>query len=494
MKGGKIKRVGSPVLLILVLLGIPLQAEKTGRLLVRISSSAERMTLLSRLPLDFASMADKIPRDAVVTEEELASLLSQGYQIEILERESDLVGQSLDPYYHTVEETYESLRTFSLLYPHITRLHLIGKGSRFSLPIWALKISDHPDVDEDEPAFLVDAMHHAREPLGNEIALAFIEHLVSRYGWEERVTSWVDSFEIWVIPILNPEGYQYIVDHNLASPWWRKNLRDNDSNGVINLDYDGVDLNRNYNINWTEAGSANPADWTYRGPEPFSEEETKAKRDLALKEKFALAVTYHSYGETILYQWSWPTTQARAPDHTVLQRIASRLASKIQSLDGTGTYSYGRQTAASQSSPWIYATVGTLEFLVETGTSFIPLDATVIDRVVRANLEGLFFMLERLSGSGITGRVLDRRTGAPLEAIVSILEIDDFRYIQPRTTHPSTGRFIRFLEPGKYTLRVSAPGYQPARIKIDVGPGLAEKNIILVPLREREPNDRFPRK
>lgn len=452
------------------------------------------MIVLSRLPLDFASMAPGPKRDAVVTEEELADLLQQGYRVEILQRESDLFAQPLDPYYHTVDETYHYLKQIAQAYPFLTRLHRIGQSTRFSLPIWALKISDHPETDEDEPAFLVDSMHHAREPLGNEIALAFIDYLVSRYGWDTRVTSWIDDFEIWVIPIMNPDGYQIIFDRELGSPWWRKNLRDNDGNGVIDLDYDGVDLNRNYNINWTYGGSANPADWTYRGPTPFSEEETRAKRDLASRERFALSVTYHSYGEVVYYQWSWPSSGARAPDHNIFQKIASTLASKIQNLEGTGTYGYGRQTAANQSAPWMYATLGTLEFLVETGTSFIPLDNTVIDRVVRTNLEGLLYLPERLRGPGITGRVFDKKTRSPLEAIVSVVEIDDFRYIEPRTAHPTTGRYFRLLEPGKYTLRIWAPGYHTVTIPINLADKLLKNDVLLVPERNRQPADRSPRK
>jgi len=486
--------LAAAIFLSLVIFHASLSAEKSERLLVRITSTPERMMALSERPLDFASMASKTPRDVVVTPKELADLISEGYQVEILERESDLAGQSIDPFYHTLEETHEYLETVERLYPYLAKLHTVGKSTRFSLPIWALKISDNPDEDEDEPAVLIDAMHHAREPLGNEISLAFIDYLVSRYGWDERVTSWVNDFEIWVIPVMNPEGYKYLVDNSLVSPWWRKNLRDNDSNGAIDLDYDGVDLNRNYDLNWTYAGSSSPADWTYRGPSPFSEDETRAKRDLALRERFAVAITYHSYGETVMYQWSWPRTDGRAPDHNLLRKMASEMAGRIQSLSGTGTYTYSRQTAANQSSPWIYAVMGTLEFLVETGTSFIPLDSSVIRTVVETNLEGLFYLLERLRGPGITGRVIDRKTGSPLEALVSIMEIDDFSTIEPRKSHPSTGRFIRLLEPGKYTLKVTAPGFNPARLSLEIGEKIKERDIILLPLRDRTRGDRSPRK
>jgi hypothetical protein len=478
----------------LVLFTPNLGAEKSERFLVRITSLPAKMITLSRMPLDFASMALRDYRDAVVTEKELGSLLQEGFRVEILQRESDFAGLSLDPFYHTLEETYEYLRAVEELHPYMAKLYNIGKSTRLSLPIWALKISDNPGEDEDEPAVLVDGMHHAREPLGNEICLAFIDYLVSRYGSDDRVTSWVNDCEIWVIPIMNPEGYKYIVDNQLASPWWRKNLRDNDADGRIDPDYDGVDLNRNYALNWSYDGSANPSDWTYRGPSPFSEDETQAKRELALREKFAVSVSYHSYGEIVYYQWSWPGTGAIAPDHNLLRKMASELAGRITNLSGTGAYSYGRQTAANQSSPWMYAVAGTLEFLVETGTSFIPLDNSEISAIIESNLKGLFYMLERLNGPGISGRILDRKTGSPVEAIVSFVEIDDFRYLEPRKSDPLTGRFLRLLEPGKYTLRVWAPGYNPVRLPLEIGENLRKKDIFLLPLREKRIRQRLPKK
>lgn len=475
--------------------GLSPSAVKTERYLVRITAPPAKMASLFRRPLDFASQAVRERPEAVVTHKEMEALIRDGYHIEILQSESDLAGVALDPFYHVLEETQEFLRTVERSYPQIAKLHIIGRSTLWRVPLLALKISDHPDEDEDEPAVLFDGMHHAREPLGNEICLALIDHLVSRYGWDERVTSWVNDYEIWVIPIMNPEGYKYITDNALASPWWRKNLRDNDGNGQIDLDYDGVDLNRNYDWNWIYAGSSNPADWTYRGPQAFSEDETRAKRDLALRERFVLSLTYHSTGEIVYYQWSWPGTSVRAPDHALLQEIAAGLAGRIKNTLGTGTYDYGRQTGASQSSPWMYAVTGALEFLVETGTSFIPLDIPLIESIVASNLEGAFFMLDRGRGPGITGRVLDGRTGEPVEATVSIVEIDDFRYILPRKSDPATGRYTRLLRPGKYTLEIRHPFYASPRFSVDVGSHLKTKDIILLPRSDRRSGrDRGPRK
>ncbi|RLE10420.1 MAG: hypothetical protein DRJ06_01230, partial [Candidatus Aminicenantes bacterium] len=120
-------------------------------------------------------------------------------------------------------------------------------------------------------------------------------------------------------------------------------MRDNNQNGLIDPDYDGVDLNRNYDFNWRKLGSSNPSSWTYRGLAPFSEKETQAKRDLTLKEKFVASVSYHSYGEVVMYQWSWPDTSAAAPDDDVTWRIARSMAARISKLEEEGFYDITRQ-------------------------------------------------------------------------------------------------------------------------------------------------------
>ncbi len=459
-------------------------AGREERYLIRVKGEEKKLRDLASKPLDFASLAIKDYMDVIVTASELKELLATGFQIEIRQREAEAAAQGFDPLYHTYEQTVNLLHQAEISYPMLAKVWLIGHSTRFGWPIYALKISDNVLVDEDEPAFLIDGMHHAREPLGNEICLAFIDYLLTHHALDPKVTRWVNEYEIWVIPILNPEGYKYIVDNNLASPWWRKNLRDNNNNGRIDPDYDGVDLNRNYDYNWYYGGSTNPADWTYRGPYAFSEKETQAKRNLAMKEKFVASVSYHSYGEEVMYCWSWPNTGVRAPDHELIYELASEMARRIKNEAGTGNYTLARLSGANQSPIWMYGALGTLEFLIETGTSFIP-PGYKIKTIVEANLEALFYLLDRLQGPGISGLILDSITRQPVEAEVSVVEVDDFQYIQPRTNEARTGRFTRLLRPGKYTLYLAAPYYQPRWLTFTVGPKMEQKVIGLLPEGEK---------
>ncbi len=479
-----LKKFAKILFLLFILFSSLLSQSIQERYLIRVKGERNKLLELAKMNFDFASMRIRNEADLIVTEEELKVILSLGFEVEILYKESDFSGY-FDPLYHTYEETVEYLKSMERLYPHISKLFMIGKSTRFGYPIYAMKISDNPEFEEEEIRILIDGMHHAREPLGNEICLSLMEYLLKGYGNDKRVTDWVDNYEIWVIPILNPEGYKFIVDNNLSYPWWRKNLRDNNNNGKIDYNYDGVDLNRNYNINWTYGGSPDPSSWVYRGPYPFSENETIAKRDLALAEKFTLSVTYHSYGEIIYYPWEWPDTGEKAPDQALLNEIASEMAKRIENESKNGYYSYERVIASNMSPPWMYREVGTLEFLVEVGTSFIP-EGSKIEAIVRSNLEGLFYLFERVSGSGVNVKVFDSKTFYPVSAEVRILEIDDFKYIKPRKTDPRTGSITRLLLPGDYTILVSSPGYRREFVKVNVGRTLEKIEIFLEPLKEKE--------
>ena len=85
----------------------------------------------------------------------------------------------------------------------------------------------------------------------------------------------MDSTELWFVLVANPDGYDYtFTDGNRL---WRKNLRDNDGDGVI-TGLDGVDPNRNFSYRWgydNEGSSPSFGSETYRGTAPASEPETR---------------------------------------------------------------------------------------------------------------------------------------------------------------------------------------------------------------------------
>ena len=112
--------------------------------------------------------------------------------------------------------------------------------------IVAIKISDNPLMEEDEFGFLFAGVIHGNEALGIQVVLQLIEDLTEGYDSDPEIQSWVDAYEIWFIPVINPYGY----DNNR-----RKNGPD-----TGNVNTSGVDLNRNFDFRWSSGGDTNRRD------------------------------------------------------------------------------------------------------------------------------------------------------------------------------------------------------------------------------------------
>lgn len=204
--------------------------------------------------------------------------------------------------FFTLNEIYARLDTMYMLYPNIiTQKFQIGSTIE-NRPIYAVKISDNPNVNEDEPQVLIDALIHAREPAGMMAVMYYMYYLLENYGTDPEVTYLVNNREIYFIPCMNPDGYDYNRTTNPnGGGQWRKNRRNNGGSF-------GVDLNRNWGYMWgynNTGSSGTPSSETYRGTAPFSEPENQAVRDFCLQKNFKTALNYHTYSNLLLYPWGY---------------------------------------------------------------------------------------------------------------------------------------------------------------------------------------------
>lgn len=226
--------------------------------------------------------------------------------------------------YHTYDETEAALGALVAAYPALADTIHIGKayGPTFR-NITAIKISDNVGTDENEPEVLYMGDHHARELMSVEIPLMFAQYLLQHYGTDPVVTNYVNTREIFIIPIVNPDGLAYVQANHTGSSnnWWRKNRRNN-GNGTF-----GVDINRNYSFKWgyDDIGSSpTTSNETYRGPSAFSEPETQAIRNFCAQRHFTCFLSYHSYGELLLYPWGY--FAGFTPDQKVYATLGAELA------------------------------------------------------------------------------------------------------------------------------------------------------------------------
>ena len=223
--------------------------------------------------------------------------------------------------------------------------------------IWAVRISDNPALDEDEPSVLFVGCHHAREWISVEVPLYLGKYLTDHYATDPEIESLVDNQQIWIVPVLNPDGYEYSRNTDRS---WRKNRRYNGNNKY------GVDLNRNYGYEWGGDGSSGtPGSSTYRGSAPFSEPETQALRDLCLAHDFRSMITYHSYGSEVACTWGYTTDPT--PDFCRDRHMANVMETLINNVHNAGYTSpdiYGYITNGD-TTDWTYGLFRIPSFTIE---------------------------------------------------------------------------------------------------------------------------------
>ncbi len=442
----------------------PKEALKTR--LIRLNLDDKAYDDLKAMKIEFATGLEDTTALAVVSDAESAVLDERGYHYDLVLQNEEKVElykhalygpeRKLDPVYHTYEEILAEIEALQEQHPELVHIEKIGETSQEKRDIYAVKLSDNADIEEDEPSILFNGAIHADELAGTEICMTLINNLVDRYEKEERETSWINDYEIWFIPVINVDGH-HVVTANI-DPRWRKNTRDTNNNGKLYEYGDGIDLNRNFDYNWAHGGSGDSTNQRYRGTYPFSESECVAVAGLAERQKFLLSVTYHSQGEVIYYPWDW--RGRKAPDDNVLTRIANGLGASITTLKGDTTYvpHYGAGTVG-QTYPWLYGAVGTLDFVVETGKNRHIFAKESLQKIIESNLQGACYMLEQMKGPGIRGHVNDAVTGHPLQAEVFFPDIDT-KDIDVRTSDAIFGRYDRILSAGSHRLIIRKPGYQ----------------------------------
>jgi len=254
--------------------------------------------------------------------------------------------------YHTYAELLTVLDDMKAKFPNlISERQAIGEHlTQEGRPIYWLKVGNNPNMDEDKPAILYNALHHAREPNSLAQMLFYIWYLLENYETDEEVKYLMDNMELYFIPCINPDGYIFNETSNPnGGGGWRKNRWVNaDGNPV------GVDLNRNYGFNWgiDNTGSSNDQfSDVYRGTAPFSEPETQAVRDFCVQHQFKIALNYHAFSNLLIIPWGFDNTLT--PDDASYRALANKMTEQNNYVIGTGLETVG-YLVNGDSDDWMY--------------------------------------------------------------------------------------------------------------------------------------------
>jgi hypothetical protein len=381
--------------------------------------------------------------------------------------------------YPTWGEYVALMEGFATARPDLCRLVDLGPTANQVRPhrLLALRISDHPDLEEDEPAVLLTSSVHGDEVVGYVLLLRLVDELLTHHDpsssdpYDQRITRLVDSLELWVNPLANPDGTYAAGDHTLNGA--RRFLANPDGTSS------GVDMNRNF---------PDPVLGDHPDGNPWWPE-TVAFTALAAQERFALSANLHGGAEVVNYPWdSRPDLH---PDDAWFRTLARAYADQVHS--DAADPGYLRDLDDGITNGWAWYSVyggrqdfttffhGGRETTIELSHVKKP-DPSTLPGFWQANRQALLGYLEAAL-EGVRGVVTDPDR-APLAATVSVLLHDRAEDRSSVAADPAVGDYHRLIDPGRYLLVFECSGHMTEAVQALAPPGPATRvDVTLEPER-----------
>lgn len=330
----------------------------------------------------------------------------------------------------------------------------LGRTHRDS-PILALRIG--LDTGKPKPSILIDGGHHGHELLSVLYALHSIDVLL-----EDMPKRLLEQYDFWFVPAVNMDGLEVKLFRDSTRQYGRKNGKNTDGQCLQNT-HEGVDINRNYPFHWGvhgERGSkSDPMSSYYRGEAAGSEPEVQSMMELASRQHFVAALSFHTPGSSILVPYT--SLRTKNPQPYVAWDIATRISDRIGRLHNDTVYQVKNRRFYAEGTfqDWLFHQFGTIAFLVE-GTEHNPETTPKIRDSVRATKKLLPLLLQELESRPVLHGIVQNERGEAIQASVTVRGYDT-REGEVWKSRASDGFFYRvLLDYGSYEVIVQADGYE----------------------------------
>ena len=350
--------------------------------------------------------------------------------------------------YPTYSVYLQMMEDFAANYPDIARLETIATTQEGRL-VQVLKITDNPDVDEDEPEFFYTGQMHGDELVGSVMLLRLIDYLLTNYGNISEVTDLVNDVEIWINPLANPDGLYHGGDNTVS--------------GAMRVLSNFVDPNRNF----PGIGDPHPDGEAYAP-------ETQGMMDFANNHSFVLSANIHSGAVVVNYPWdTWESSTRKHVDDAWWKFVSHEYADTAQA-NSTGGYFTDFDNGITEGGDWYIVYGGRQDYMTyfKQGREFTlelsddkMLDAELLPDYWNYNFHSLLLYIKQ-SLYGIRGVITDSVTGEPLEAKVEISGHDDDNSFVFSTEN--VGDYHRLILSGNYDVTYSKEGYDSQTINLNV--------------------------
>lgn len=340
------------------------------------------------------TVAGIAPAETIEVLEQRGFIIESKVSLEQLIEAEISKGPAPYPYPH-YSQVYNTLQQIVQDCPGLASLFSIGKTIQ-GREIWMLRLNTSASgmQSSNKPGTVFIGTIHAREHVSTMIPLEFAEWLCTN-STGPTVEPLLEKLDIYIAPLVNPDGSEYDLTGN-PFRCYRKNMRINSNNKI------GVDLNRNFGYGWGGPGTSNvTGSDTYRGPYAFSEPETRAiKQFFERRNNIRTFVSYHTYGELILYPWGG----SRNPIANELdRRVHNMHARRMAELTGYRPMQASKLYIASgDATDWAYSARGVISFTIEISptlygqigcSGFYPNNQALIDHAIEVNKNAALYLL-----------------------------------------------------------------------------------------------------
>ncbi|XP_012732805.2 carboxypeptidase D [Fundulus heteroclitus] len=382
--------------------------------------------------------------------------------------------ETYDKYYNYVNLT-NRLRALAQSYPHIANLSSVGRSVE-GRELWVMRITAEPDKDTPgKPKFKYVGNMHGDETVSRQVLVYLVEYLLANYGQEERITELVNTTDIYIMPSMNPDGFERSEEGKCEG---KSGARNNAKN---------VDLNRSF-----------PDQFDAKTVQPDQIPEVVAVMKWIKEQKFVLSGNLH--GGTVVASYPYDDSAAHQQEGYYSQsaddglfRYLALVYAQNHPVMKTGrpncpdTPSETFDDGITNGARWYDVTGGMqdynylhgncLEITMELSCCKHP-RASELQNEWRLNKESLLAYMEKVH-MGVHGFVKDAVSGAALGDVSIVVS-----GIRHNLTTAKFGDYYRLLLPGTYNITAVAPGYLPMTVNsvqvIDGKP--TELNFNLQPL------------
>lgn len=356
--------------------------------------------------------------------------------VEIQQETSQPAGNKTFEGYHDYQELTAELEALAAANPQRAQLENAGK-SVSGRNLWYMKAGSRLDAANGGPRTLLIANMHGDETAGRELMVYLTRELLGGYGRDARITRIMDGSQIFIMPSMNPDGFE-------DRQRWNTNYKD---------------LNRSF------------PDFTDDPNDSVTGRPSEVAAVMKMHDRYAFANSLNFHGGTVCYNLPWDTKPNRPAnekfgDDAYVTSLARAYTSTNKTMrDNHGgtfdhgvTYGYEWYEVDGGMQDWSIAYREATHATVELSYAKTVSEGS-LETVWNENREAILDFLDR-STLGIHLNVVDDATGATLgktEVVTSN---------SPRSVGFRSGVVHRLAPAGTWKVTVRAAGYTPVNLDV----------------------------